>query len=386
MSDTAASPSLVSKPVEKLEKPQPMIVRVANEHGVSPFKQLVEAAKMRFGAAKLASNEYYDMGVFRPTLSAAEKQAFVGEVRNKALNLSLSPRSVADKSDLVEDKLAYGALLESNGLSAAQTQAAFSNTRSFEGVEALKSEAEILSFLTQRAVFPLFGKPVDGSKSVGSALFTSIDADAGTLTLGNGREVPLASTVTEITEKFAKGYLFQTAITQHETLSRAAGPALGTMRIVTVAETGVARPIYALWKLPAPKAMSDNFWQAGSMLAELDLATGTVRQVRRGKGLDVEMIETHPETGARLLDLQIPHWGAALSLAAQAHTLAIENGVLGFDIAIAQDGPVVVEGNTNPFHMLFQLATGRGVLNADFAPVFERIAKEKAAQAAASVS
>ncbi|MCY4181039.1 MAG: hypothetical protein OXD48_12355, partial [Litoreibacter sp.] len=147
----------------------------------------------------------------------------------------------------------------------------------------------------------------------------------------------------------------------------------------TIAEDGQARPLYALWKLPAPGAMSDNFWQAGSMLAELDLATGTVKQVRCGKGVDMELVDTHPQTGKALTGFEIPHFKAALDLAVAAHGLAIDNGVLGFDIGIAQDGPVVIEGNTNPFHMLYQLATGRGALNAEFAPVFDRIAKSKAA-------
>ena len=38
------------------------------------------------------------------------------------------------------------------------------------------------------------------------------------------------------------------------------------------------------------------------------------------------------------------------------------------------DGPAIIECNDNPFHMLYQLAYGRGIRNPEFTPVFERVA------------
>ncbi|MFT5638696.1 MAG: hypothetical protein ACI861_001519, partial [Paracoccaceae bacterium] len=57
--------------------------------------------------------------------------------------------------------------------------------------------------------------------------------------------------------------------------------------------------------------------------------------------------------------------------------------LLGWDIGLSKNGPVIVECNTNPLHTLYQLATGEGLLNDRFAPVFEGIAKHKAAMLAA---
>lgn len=115
------------------------------------------------------------------------------------------------------------------------------------------------------------------------------------------------------------------------------------------------------------------------MLAELDVATGGVKQVRRGSGVDMEILENHPVSGKALRGMHIPHWEDVIRMATKSHTLAIGNGVLGFDIGMTQKGPVMVECNTNPFHTLFQLAAGRGILNSEFAPVFKRIAGAKAA-------
>lgn len=384
MSDATMPQALVSKPADTAAKAQSAVIRVAKEHGVSPLKQFLQMTKLRLGAPKLASNEYYAAQLYRPDLTSEDKQQFVGETRNKALNLSMSPPQIARISDFLQDKVLYNALLAQLGLSTIKTQAVFSARRGFGALPTLRSEADITRFLTTQARFPLFGKPVEGSKSVGSALFTSVDAKAGTLTLGNGRVVELAPTVSEIVTKFTKGYVFEDAVTQHGDMTQVAGPALGTLRIVTVMEDDAPRPLYALWKIPAPGAMSDNFWQDGSMLAELDVATGEVLQIRRGSGVDMELIENHPVSGKPMRGMMIPHWKQATDLARQAHGLATGNGVLGFDIGMTQTGPVVVECNTNPFHTLYQLATGRGILNADFAPVFKRIAAAKAAVLAAA--
>jgi D-alanine-D-alanine ligase-like ATP-grasp enzyme len=51
-----------------------------------------------------------------------------------------------------------------------------------------------------------------------------------------------------------------------------------------------------------------------------------------------------------------------------------EAGVIGWDVAISPDGPLIIECNTNPFHTLYQMAHRRGVRNPDFMPVFERVA------------
>ena len=147
---------------------------------------------------------------------------------------------------------------------------------------------------------------------------------------------------------------------------------------MTVNENGTARPLYAVWKIPSPKAMSDNFWQDGSMIGAIDIETGEILRARTGSGLKGQDIETHPVSGKRLVGFQLPCFQDALALACQAHDVFPEFGILGFDMAITADGPAVVECNDNPFHTLFQIANQRGIRNADFLPVFEKVTKRSA--------
>ncbi|MFT4715816.1 MAG: hypothetical protein ACI932_000997 [Paracoccaceae bacterium] len=383
MSGSSASKTLVVSPSKTTAPVSAQIVQVAKLHKVSPIKQLRESMALRFGANKLASNEYYAAQVYRPELSRAEKKQFIGERRNKTLNQSMSPRDVARISDFLQDKVLYISLLNQLGVASTKTQAVVSVNRGFGSLRTLRTQADIEGFLLDHAIYPLFGKPVEGSKSVGSALFKASDKSSKTITFGNGDTVDISAVAAEILVDYPRGYVFQDAVAQHASLSKLAGPALGTVRVVTVYRSDGPQVLYASWKIPSPEAMSDNFWQSGSMLADIDDKTGQVRRVRRGQGIDTEILETHPVSGLGFAGFQIPDWQKVLDLTLEAHRISPGNGLLGWDIGLSKNGPVIVECNTNPLHTLYQLATGEGLLNDRFAPVFEGIAKHKAAMLAA---
>ncbi len=348
-------------------------VEVAKKYGVSPLKQLREFTSLYLGPTKLASNEYYAAQVYRDDLDKEAKRQFVGEKSNLTLNKRLSPPEIARRSDFLRDKVLVAALLGQLGLSATHTQAVFSQNRGFGNIPTLRDAEQISEFLKTKAAYPIFGKPVSGSKSVGSALFKEFDPETSLITLGNGRTANLYKLSEEIVRDYPRGFVFQDAVQQDETVSDVIGNALGCLRVVTVMKESTPSVLYSVWKIPAPDAMSDNFWQSGSMLGEVDVDTGRVCQVRRGTGLKTENLEVHPESGKAMVGFEIPRWSEVVDLAKAAHAISPENGVLGWDIGLAQDGPVVIECNSNPFHSLYQLATGKGVLNGEFKPVFDKI-------------
>jgi len=63
----------------------------------------------------------------------------------------------------------------------------------------------------------------------------------------------------------------------------------------------------------------------------------------------------------------------------EAHALFPEFGIIGWDMAITADGPVIIEANDNSYHALWQLPEGRGILNPDFIPVFDKTAAKSQA-------
>jgi len=73
----------------------------------------------------------------------------------------------------------------------------------------------------------------------------------------------------------------------------------------------------------------------------------------------MEEIVAHPVSGKSIVGFTIPNWEAAKELAVKGHAMMPEMGVFGWDIGMAQDGPLVIEANVNPYHPIYQLAKRR---------------------------
>jgi hypothetical protein len=383
MTTATAEGPLLEGPDQKEAPKAPKLVRVAREHGLGPLKQFRQILSLQMKRAGLHTSEYYDFELYASRYSAEERAQFLGTKGSRKLNQRLTPKAAQLHFDLMNDKPMFAALLSGFGLRATETQAVVSATRAFGNVPVLRDIEAITRYFTQEARYPVFAKPVLGSLSVGSVLIEGVDADGSTLHLGNGKTVAIQDFARAVLENQGRwGFLLQSAVRQHPKLTEVAGPALGTIRVLTVPEEE-ARPrtLYVLWKIPSPQAMSDNFWQDGSMIANVDLETGEVLGCRQGTGPDTVQIESHPVTGQPIVGLRLPFWSEVKALAEAAHAIFPKAGVIGWDIGISEDGPVIVEGNNAPFHTLYQLATGEGVMNPRFAPVFEKISARQAAQA-----
>jgi len=368
--------ALLAAPQDAKAPASATLVSVARAHGLSPFAQMREMIALRFGPGKIDQPEYYAYGLFHPDLTLEQKKEFVGVTGSWKINCRLNPADLTVSRVFVADKVMYTALLRQLGFSTTETQGVASKTRNFGNIPALRDPAALQDFLTNRARFPLFGKPCEGRGSVGSAMLTGIED--GQIVMGNGHRADLAGFCAEVFADYPEGFIFQTALTQHKALADVAGSAIGTMRVVTVRETDTPRVLYAVWKIPSPDAMSDNFWQSGSMIAQVD-ENGQVGACKVGTGLEARMIDTHPVSGARFDSVRVPEWEKVQQMASEAHALFPEFGIIGWDIAITPDGPAIIEANDNSYHALWQLPEGRGILNPDFIPVFDKTAAKSQA-------
>lgn len=377
MTDTSIqtrASSLVEGPTGVAEKPsESLIAQVSAEYGVHPLKQLAQIVGMRLGTQKLSAHEYYDLRLFDPVRTGAERKAFLGQGGINALNRAINPDSVLKTKNFVGNKLVYTAHLNANGIATTETQAFVTTQYASDAALVVKDAASLVAFMKSQAVYPLFCKPQGGSLSVGSVRIDRIDGD--TLHLGTGRTVSVAQFANDVLRVYPDGYLIQSAIVPHNDLQPVTGKAVGCVRIVTAIDGNVAKPVYAVWKIPAPNAMSDNSWQDGTSLALIELASGIIKTCRRGKGFSAEDVPVDPTSGAQILGLQMPHWTEALKNACVAHELTPELGVCGFDVAITDGGPIILECNDQPNHMMYQFSSQRGARNPEFSLVWDRLLK-----------
>jgi len=281
---------------------------------------------------------------------------------NRPLLAVANPVSVA----ILDDKPMFCALASVLGLPVEPCVALWRPGRPSLGARSLRDGGEIAAFL-RAATYPLFGKPVDAQSGLGAASIVRYEASTDSLFLLDGSVVPVPDFVAAVLRGFPRGYLFQRRIPQHPEIAALCGNTLSTVRIVTIIpEDGRPRIAYASWKIAAPDAMADNSWRPGSISAAVDTRSGRVTRAQSGLGIAGTLVESCPR-GAPLIGRAVPLWEEAKATALAAHAAFPDVRIVGWDVAISPDGPVVLEGNVRPNHLAYQISSGRGALASDCA-------------------
>ena len=125
------------------------------------------------------------------------------------------------------------------------------------------------------------------------------------------------------------------------------GSGLMSLRITSCRnESGMAEVTNAVLKMSlVPGSSVDNFHQGGAG-CRVDVATGEV-----GPAFDswsrqpCVRHETHPVTGARIAGRILPCWPETVAMVAKCANLFPDRTTIGFDVAITDRGPVIIEGN-----------------------------------------
>ncbi|WP_020180835.1 sugar-transfer associated ATP-grasp domain-containing protein [Methylopila sp. M107] len=169
-------------------------------------------------------------------------------------------------------------------------------------------------------------------------------------------------TVKRLRAGLAAGGLLQRMCDTHPDLAVVSPCALPTLRIMTaVNEVGAIEVCGLVIRLNGGGSRAVDNFNAGNIAAGVD-RDGRIRFGLRRVGSRLERFDRHPATGARLRGVRVPDLAAAQALAVEAHE-AFRDGfaVVGWDIGLSSDGPVLVEGNWNPGPDILQLVQNHGV-------------------------
>ncbi len=373
MTMTMTEQALMTPSTQARHPEKSSIMQIARQYNVSPFRQLAQILDLQRKRNGICRTEYYSMGLFHPRLTAARRREFVGKKGSAFLNSTMQKKDDIGITKLISDKLLLETLLTGLGLPTTRTQAILCPALRPCAKPNIRTLEQLRQFLHNDAVFPIFSKPMIGRCASGYSLLLSFDDNRDTLRLADHKTVALDDYFAEVMRDNPQGVLLQHAEKQHSDLSNITGTTLGRVRIVTISGTEGPTTLYTVWKLPAAEGFSDKSQDESGMIAEIDHATGEVLQVRRGLAAGNAMIRTHPESQRSLTDINLPFAGTISSIARQAHGLFPSLGIIGWDIGICDDGPVILGADVNPDHTLYQRATGEGILNERFTPEFEAV-------------
>ena len=125
-------------------------------------------------------------------------------------------------------------------------------------------------------------------------------------------------------------------------MSRLYPYAVNCMRMATVYWKGESHLLYAVLKTGNHGKFVDNL-ENGGYACHMDLETGKV--TGPGHTNKQELVEEHPMTGVRFEGFQVPYFAEACELAKRAAAVVPTVGYIGWDMAITENGPAIIEGN-----------------------------------------
>ncbi len=163
------------------------------------------------------------------------------------------------------------------------------------------------------------------------------------------------------------GWVLQPKIVSHRDLHQiSSDKALSTLRVVTCLVESKAHILYAVLKIANGKAAVDNFagGENGNMLAPINVESGVLGPARGSARQDwpeIGKIFVHPATGVRIEGMVVPFWEEVRLLMARAQESLPQLPSLGWDVAVTDDGPLIIEANSNYSGDLLQIAFGRGM-------------------------
>lgn len=344
---------------------------VTRHSGMGPYRQFLQILGMMLGPGRFTPVDYYKFGLWRDEVTPARRRAYVSFNDNRPFNDGFRVPALGEMDEVIEDKLATSALLAKAGHAVPMTMAQFAGPP-VEGVETLKDAKAIRGFLARPGVLPCFGKPRFGSLGQGAAWFAGQAVAGETLVLGNGIGVPLGAVVDEIARDWQGGYLLQKVLRNARALRPYAGQATGMLRLTTVLTGNGAEVLYAIQKLPSATAMHDKASLNPSAAAMIDPATGAVLALRRYN--DPVAADEIGWNGADdpIAGMILPGYDTAVDMVLRAHGLFPAHGILGWDICLTDDGPVMVEVNANPIHVTQQDVAREGLKTGARAAIIAR--------------
>jgi Sugar-transfer associated ATP-grasp len=335
--------------------------------------QLAEIARMRRGPGKLSAREYFDYRIFDPALTDAERAAFVGRWVKGVVYQAQDQQWCG----IGNDKLLAYLFLASIGLPTAPIRAVYHPQRHYPGAALLHSPEAFEIWLRDPGNYPFFAKPSAGAFGMGSCFAARLDAAADSIVTVNDERLPIADYATRNWDKHLGGLIVQQVIEPHPELVERIGRRVATARIVTMLTPTGPRIHRSVFRIPTGANFTDNFnlGSSGNGFAIVDPGTGKLTECYNGLGLGLRRIENHVDTGQRLEDYVLPHWQRAAEYVLLGQRAMTGLPILGWDVAFAADGPVIVEFNTHPGYAILQ-ATGRGLADAEFLANFPRDSAE----------
>lgn len=314
---------------------------VRRRHGKGFVTQIAEQARLYFSAGVLAP-WYYIFSLYDGD-GRDRAKAYLQRFETKPSIFPLLKRRCGSP---LNDKIRFAQYCAERGIRCVET---------IIGLNGRRPPAE----LPDR---DLFVKPSKGRGGRGAERWDRVAA--GVFTGPGGQRLIAGDLICRLVERSRYDpIVVQPRLDAHPRLRAVGTGALPTVRVVTcLDEQREPELIGAVFRMSVGTNRTVDNLHAGGIAANVTLVGGTLsRASDLGSDARLGWLSSHPDTGAAIEGLALPLWEEAKRLALSAHREFSDRVVIGWDIAILEDGPIVIEGNGNPDMDILQRFMGEGL-------------------------
>ena len=154
----------------------------------------------------------------------------------------------------------------------------------------------------------------------------------------------------ELKRKLEGGkWVVQLAKNSHPQVKKINNSALNTTRIVTILDG--TEPVYLTgFQSFATNNEKTDSWSKGSIYVGIDIQNNCLKKYGyfHPEISNMGLVEKHPDSGIIFEGYEISELQHAVDLCLRAHKLFYFNSILGWDVAITENGPLILEVNEKP--------------------------------------
>ena len=170
-------------------------------------------------------------------------------------------------------------------------------------------------------------------------------------------------------------YLIEERLRPHPELAQLVGPTLCCVRVVTfIGLDGSPEILGAVYKIQ-PEPLGVDHLSYGALGSWVDPATGALGRGRSRHEFGYSTVI--PGTDRPFVGFKLPHWPQVKDVALRAAAVFPWARSIGWDIAITDRGPVLIEGNAEWSTSLLQIPAPRGLMTGAFKSLCDTLAAEQ---------
>jgi hypothetical protein len=306
----------------------------------SKFKKLMDLLKWQFRERDF-NKMYYAYGL---NIKGAGINEYIGrkeflkvkEKRENELKREMEAENL-EYDVVTKDKFIFYCFLKANNISCAEL---FGIIKDKTFIDVRGNECEVKEFVMKYEVFVI--------KNI------ILEASEGVYVCKKNNEDIIVNGVNLNLEEFkrilqGKIWIVQKIYNSHEKIREFNSSALNTTRIVTVVRNSCPEYLTGYMALATGNSETDS-WDKGSVYVGIDIENECLKKYGyyNLEAKNISISEKHPDSGIIFEGYKIPYLKEAVDLCIRTHKLLYFNYIIGWDIAITDDGPVIIEANERP--------------------------------------